>query len=368
MATKTYTTIPTAKQFLRDSSVTFAIRKNDIILTHLDWLLGKLEDTPGKRPVILCDLFLTANFWIKLYHDRNPNLSRERYPVILALFESVVNALASLWGCSPMKVAQTIREIYGRDMHTHGFCVDHGEARAKYFSPMESEQYRLRFKGGLAYQYQWWEDKASHRLVPADSYRCYTAMWRKAENGAKATSTPGYAIFMMDIERNVYMGKANVGDLGSNAGTFHSSFNRGGLVTMAGTIYIVNGKIEAIRADSGHYQPTELNMALFLQALAMYGVKIDTILLFSYDGESRGFALNFLKSKMSWTEFDKQRRKERAHRLNGDDYREMIEMPRKFPDLQRGPAYTRPNQQLQTTVMPPPNVIPGDGGMYFLEE
>ncbi|MBL8177409.1 MAG: hypothetical protein JNK48_22220 [Bryobacterales bacterium] len=364
MATKTYIKVPTAKQFLQDSSVLFSIRKSDIVVTHIDWLLGKLENTAEKRTVILCDLFLTCNFWIKLFHERNPSLNRDRYPVILALFESVVNELASAWGCSQMKVAQTIREIYGRDMHGHGFQVDYGEGRAKYFSPMECEQYRLRFKGGLAYQYQWWEAKASHRLVLADSYRCYSAIKRRGDNGM-ASSSNGYAIFAMNIERAIYMGKADIGENSSRTGTFHSSFNGGGLVTMAGTIYIVNGKIEAIRADSGHYKPTELNMALFLQALAMYGVRIESILLFSYDGESRGFALDFLKSKMSWKEFDTQRRKERAHRIDADDYREMNGLPKKFPDLKRGPAFSRPIPPNALQQTPTVDLSQSGSGPYF---
>lgn len=365
MSVKTYAKVPTAKQFQSDSSVTFAVRKKDIILTHIDWLLTTLENTPEKRIVILCDLFMTCNFWIKSYHERNPNLDRQRYPSVLALFESVVNALSQAWSCSHSKVAQSLREIYGRDMHTHGFCVDHGEGRAKYFSPLEAAQYRIRFKGGLAYQYKWWEDSASDKLVPADSYNCYTAMWRKGVNGDKAVCTPGFCMFAMDMERGMYLGKADIGDVGSHSGTFHSSFNGGGLVTMAGTIYIKNGKIEAVRADSGHYKPNEQNMAFFLQALAMYGVKIEHIILYSWDGQSMGFALNFLKSKMSWPAFEQTRRKERAHRLDGDDYREMIGSPRKFPDVKRGPAYTRPNaNQSQVAVVAPS----GDADFYMAED
>ncbi|MFN7934368.1 MAG: hypothetical protein U0R19_13645 [Bryobacteraceae bacterium] len=365
MGVKTYTSVPSARQFQSDSSVAFAVRKSDIILTHIDWLLSKLETTPEKSTVILCDLFMTCNFWIKSYHDRNPTLDRGRYPVILALFESVVNALAAAWSCGQMKVAQTLREIYGRDMHEHGFTVDLTSGRAQYFSPLEAAQYRARFKGGLVYQYQWWENKASHKLVLADSYRCYTEVQRKGTDGTMTTNSPGFCIFAMDIERVLYLGKADVGGVGSYSGTFHSSFNSGGLLTMAGTIYIMNGKIEAIRADSGHYKPNEQNMAFFLQALAMYGVNVENIILYSWDGQSMGFALNFLKSKMSWPAFEQTRRKERAHRIGGDDYRELKGMPRKFPDLKRGPAYTRPSaNQSQVAVVAPS----GDADFYMAED
>jgi hypothetical protein len=366
MGVITYSSVPSANRFRSDSSVTFAVRRKDIILSHIDWLLSKLETTPEKRVVILCDLFMTCNFWIKAYHEHNPNIERQRYPVVLALFESIVGALAKTWGCSQTKVAQTIREIYGRDMHTHGFQVDYGQGRAKYFSPIEAAQYRLRFKGGLAYQYQWWDPKLSHRLTLADSSRCYTEVSRRGENGRMAVGSKDYCIFAMTLERVVYLGKADVGETDSHSGIFHSSFNGGGIVTMAGTIHIVHGRIKGIRADSGHYKPTEMNMALFLQALAMYGVPIENIALFSYDGESRGFALEFLKSRMSWTEFDKQRRLERAHRLNGDDYRAAIDLPKKFPDLKRGPAVQRP--AVPRTNLPLPVAPPSGEPIFYSAE
>jgi hypothetical protein len=38
-----YASIPTPEQFQHDSSVSFAFRKNDIILSHIDWILQRLK-------------------------------------------------------------------------------------------------------------------------------------------------------------------------------------------------------------------------------------------------------------------------------------------------------------------------------------
>ena len=75
MKNVSYLDIPSKSQFQTDSSVTFAFRSSDRILSHLDWLLDryahwmKKSDFYSMRRVILADLFLTCNYWIKGYHD-----------------------------------------------------------------------------------------------------------------------------------------------------------------------------------------------------------------------------------------------------------------------------------------------------------
>src|SRR5437868_14638150 len=94
-----YRTVPTLREFQQHSSITLAIRSDDRILKHLDWLLECYDrctrspngDVMSKRRVILCDLFLTCNYWIKCYHELNPRMKKERYSAVTALFDVVVD-------------------------------------------------------------------------------------------------------------------------------------------------------------------------------------------------------------------------------------------------------------------------------------
>lgn len=357
MTHRTYSSVPTARKFQSDTSLFFNSRKDDILLTRIDWLLAKLEEAPGKRTVILCDLFLTCNYWIKLFHERHRRILKDRYPYVLALFEAVVEGLCDSLNCKRPMVPQIISEIYGRDMHGHGIQVDHGHEQAKTFSKLERQLYRLRFKGGLAFMYQWWEKKPGSKLVLAESKHAFTPIARKNEQGRMAKASENYGTFVLTMEREIFMAKPYVGQHGARDGIFHSSFTGGDLVTMAGTMLIIEGQIRGIRPDSGHYKPTEMNMALLLQALGMFGVNLRKIQLFSYDGEDRGTGLEFLAARMTWAQFDKQRRDERTHRIDTDDTRDAYGVNKKFPHLQRGPRIPpRPSVNLQ----PPQILIPSD--------
>ena len=362
----TYSQIPTPGQFQHDSSVTFAFRKDDTILTHIDWILERYQSRVrlGNEPVapaILSHLFMTCNFWIKSYHEGNQRMKKERYPAVLALFEAAVNRLCELLQCHRGNLPYILEEIYGRDMHAHGFQVDYDSQRAHYMDKDERQVYRMRFKGGLAYQYPWWSSSAPMRLVPAESSHAYTAIRRKGENGNAEDASQDFGCFVMTLERELYMAKPLVGDAGSQEGMFHSSLTAGGVVTMAGSMLIRNGKILAIRSDSGHYKPTRMNLGLLLQALAMYGVNLKQITLYDFDGANIGMAHDFLKSKMTWDEFEKRRRDERAHRITAEEERNRRGLAPRFPHLpKRAPAVpARPG-----TLAPAPLLEDDSASLY----
>ena len=74
-----YSSVPSAKQFQKDSSITFAVRADDQILTYLDWLLERYEhynakNDYGLRRIVLCEIFLSANYWVKSYHEGRPRM------------------------------------------------------------------------------------------------------------------------------------------------------------------------------------------------------------------------------------------------------------------------------------------------------
>ena len=346
----TYPKVPSPTQFQKDTSITFAYRKDDIVLKHIDWLLEKYQSRSAqgmasKTNPILCDLFMTCNFWIKSYHEGNRRMEKERYPAVLALFEIVVNTLCTALRCTRGSLPDILVEIYGRDMHFHGIQVDHDQDKAKYLTKMERQMYRLRFKSGRAYQYQWWQDDPlSAPLVPAESSRAYTALRRRGLDGHGVDGSENFGCFVMTIERELYMAKPFVPQGPTKDGMFHSSFTCGDVVTMAGTMLIKDGRILGIRADSGHYKPTQMNMALLIQALTMYGVDLKHIKIYEWNGFEVGNITDFMKSRMSWDEFVKQRRLERTHRLETDEARDIRGLDRKFPRLVPPPLPPRPGQ------------------------
>jgi hypothetical protein len=224
-------------------------------------------------------------------------------------------------------------------MHEHGILTDDIRDHAQYFSRQVRGQFRLRFKGGLAYQYQWWEADFGTTPVLAESSRSYAP--EIARQGAGAGSQD-YGGFVMTLEREVFMARHRVVGAYTHAGVFHSSYTGGDRVMMAGTMLIRGGVIRGVRSDSGHYHPTEQNMAAFLQGLAMFGVNLGLIDLFGHAADSLGTGLEFLRSHMTWDQFTKQRQAEQAHRAEGDKYRVAKNLPPRSPQPQPVPTATIP--------------------------
>jgi len=90
-----YKNIPALSKWQSDSSVTFAARKDDRILAQIDFLVERYhhhlrEGNGTMQTTIVSDLFFTLNTWVKLYHQKHPNVKAARYPAIMALFTCVV--------------------------------------------------------------------------------------------------------------------------------------------------------------------------------------------------------------------------------------------------------------------------------------
>jgi hypothetical protein len=90
MPTISYAKVPLLAEFQRDSSAALARRSQDRILCHLDSAIAHYHVAAkrwGKRNVVLCDLFVTANYWLKSFREKDPATKPERYQAVLALFE-----------------------------------------------------------------------------------------------------------------------------------------------------------------------------------------------------------------------------------------------------------------------------------------
>ena len=79
-------------------------------------------------------------------------------------------------------------------------------------------------------------------------------------------SKEGFAIFVMDPEGQVYVGRHDVGKF------HHSSFLGGEPVAAAGEMIVKNGIIETVSNKSGHYRPGPEQMMNLTQKLQSDGV------------------------------------------------------------------------------------------------
>jgi hypothetical protein len=79
-------------------------------------------------------------------------------------------------------------------------------------------------------------------------------------------SGPGFGIFVMSKEGDVYVGSHKVGIF------HHSSFLGGGQVAAAGEMKVVGGKLEMLTNKSGHYKPKHENNMQIIGALKGAGI------------------------------------------------------------------------------------------------
>ena len=301
MAELTYRHMPSVQQFKKDSSVALAVRDKDIILTHIDRKLqayasAVASNEQNTADLLAMELFQSCNFWIASFNRRNPLMLKGRYPAVLALFEAVVNELATAFGLEKTKdgvdlymapkVASLMRDMFGFALHSHGVTLDVKESRAATLDEAQRATYRVYFKHGLAYQRPWWTtgpDRLKLRL--ADSQHAAVPEGLRNANLPGAQASPGYGTFVMTQDRNLYMAIHSLGESGTFAGIFHSSYSGGSRVIAAGSMKIQNGRVLGYRADSGHYQPTEHSLRFLLQALMMYGVDCGRVELLNHLGE-----------------------------------------------------------------------------------
>jgi hypothetical protein len=316
MKNVSYDNIPSLEKWKHDSSVTLAVRASEPGLPRIDELVGELERADKKPSVsgpLLIDLFLTIEYWFKTREMSPKRVNEGRLPAIRGLFECVVAKLGRLLAdrdghpASPAKVSNSIKEMTAACMSNAGYVTD----RTKGFTQFSAKQlyaYRLMFKGGRAFQAPWWSENPNGADQPANSKHGYMPILRKATGVSDvAPAIVGWSPFIMTISRIIYMAKHDFDASRNTNNYFHSSYNNGHRVAIAGTIAISDGLITGVRLDSGHYHPGEHNLTAFLMALRMYGVDLSKISLLDFRGDWIGGVLNsaedFLKDGKSYERF-----------------------------------------------------------------
>jgi hypothetical protein len=327
MKTIVYKDIPSLDQWKRDSSVAFAVRKEEPGLIRIDDLLAEYPSKSATRDAqgpFWIDLFLTIEYWFKMRQIRPGHVEEGRLPAMRGLLDIVLEELSPFFSIREDKggtmgttgelrdhrsawlVSKCIKRMTGASMTNHGFGADHN-MNCTQFDATTVWDYRLWFRDGRAYQVPWWAgNPGDKKLVLANSKHGYLAGVTRGIGDQP--SIKNWSPFIMTISRFIYMAKHDFDPARKKDNYFHSSYNDGNRVGMAGTIGIEDGIIRGVRLDSGHYQPGLHNLTSFLWALKMYQVDLSKVELFDYSGgwihdRLKITADDFLKSGLSWDYF-----------------------------------------------------------------
>jgi hypothetical protein len=210
---------------------------------------------------------------------------------------------------------------------------------AQYLSRAELENYRLRFDNGLA-SMRSRTDPGKWVLANSDGIG-----WSCGDKTLPAMMDKGYAGFALSMGRELFM--AHHRGSFDKDNFFHSSYLSGESVLCTGTIKIVNGRVKAIRNDSGHYQPTVDHLVNVVQTLAMHGVNPAdvTVRAVPYSWKDKGV--------LQTTELRRQGDELLRSRNNGGGlYARMEANAKNIDDREGGKLVTRVR-----TLPPPPVAI-----------
>lgn len=281
-----YTAVPSPTKFQSDSSVSFAVRKQDIVLHRIDQLLEARWCTKdaAKRFIYLSDIFFTADFWLKSFQT-NTSMEKKRETAVYALYAVCAEELCAFFGCTINGLPRELEFMWGRNMSACGVHVDIVQDRAKYISRAEAAQYKLKFKNGKAYMLPWHRSSdAKAKLELCDSKHAYT----KEAQVMGGLPADDYGFFVLSMSRDLYMAKHFASGQNGPKGFYHSSYIGGDSVACSGTMLIVNGVIKRIRTNSGHYQPHANNIRTLIMALRMWGVPLEKVVFEDFKGNIIG--------------------------------------------------------------------------------
>lgn len=354
-----YSYIPPTATFKRDSSVSMARRTADPVLARIDNLLDfyqarRFATEPEAQLYALAaltDLFMATRYWIRLAADptHHSALKPERLPAVKALHGAVVARLGQEIGGDDQAVAEFVRDFKCRSMTDHGKVIDDYEGpdtapqtpvRAYYFKTARRAATAVRFRNGVAYRLGTHEGQKG-RLVKLNSADFESRMQR-----GKLVSLPGWAPFAMGPEGDLYMTRHFIdeNDEGNEyqEKIYHSNYTGGGPLIAAGTMLVVDGKILALRGDSGHYKPSDHNIAEALRVLATRGVDVPRIKIYDWREKNPRptlGAMRFIREQRQefFTEVaDKKKAAIQRQALGGHQVQQLP-----------------PQQQQQQVVMPP---------------
>jgi hypothetical protein len=288
----------------------FAMRWTDLRLKYIDGLMALYEtrrnavktvDDRLDCHTIICSLYFALDSWLKETEKGKVELNLKRKPGVQKLYEQVVKELCRFYDVKVNELPNELEDQFGKEMEQHGRDVDLAwvgkfPAAKELFDQLEDymqaqpgqkykgigkfqdpymtaiipfykerwdvEKYRVWFRGGTAYQLEWWDDKEPDpKGVKLDTVQNY-------ERKSTSRECAGYTLSM---GRDLYVGQ-HIADLKNKEAFFHSAYLAGAKCQCAGEIRAVAGKITLVNSASGHYKPKSDNLMFILDYLKSQGV------------------------------------------------------------------------------------------------
>jgi hypothetical protein len=250
--------------------------------------------------VNLCDLFLTADYWLK-YYQSNAGYQKEYANIVTKLYGNIVDALCASYKCTSNVLPDKLQTMFGRELRLTGYNVDSTQRLAEYAEAGEVEKYRLRFKDGKAYQYPWWQffGGTDSALVLCESKRAQPR--KQVHTTATGGDVPDWGYCVMSMNRELYMARHEAGDeKRKKKGVYHSYYLAGRTPMFSGSMLIEAGEIKGIAPNSGHYKSNKNNTLALLQALQMFSVPLTNVSIYDKDCNFESKAPAFLRSNGKW--------------------------------------------------------------------
>ncbi|MEX2571964.1 MAG: hypothetical protein WD737_11755 [Gemmatimonadota bacterium] len=306
--------IPNRAQFQKSTNLKRVFtnkRASDTILKGIDALIDTFHLQPAgpAQAILLGKLYYATEAWLKKAERGEPGVHRGRKSGVYDLYVQVVQELSAVTGVPINLLPNWLAETFGKSLVEHGAELDIRENLADYLSEVEVRKFRLRFKGGVAYQQQWWTNKT--KWVPASSANVVEGtvdLARKQGNAGAEVLSNGFSGYVLSQGGDFYSGPhfapRNQGQK-ANTGRYHSSYFGGEAILSAGEIKIENGRIIEINTNSGHYQPGPKHVRMAVETLALHGVKLDTVWVAAF-GQPRMRASEYLaREGLNFTPADK---------------------------------------------------------------
>jgi hypothetical protein len=303
----TYPGLPTVGQWKSDSDDGATAREDDSALIRIDELLANIQHTPPGASSLgpaLIDLFLDVNDWLERRRGQAGHAGR--WEAVRALREAALTRL------SPMIVDARDPEPFEaalaramRTMNELGAAVGDGfdPFGAGYrFSQEKTLNHRLVFRGGLAFQIPWWRERQGGESPLACSERI---AGERGERREFLAPTEKASPFIVLANQQIFLTRRHraPADSFSSAAAPDAAHR----IVMAGMLLIVDGRLEALRLDSGDFHAETDELRGFLTYLKHHGVDLRTLRLVDC-GRDRiaGVSVSadrFLRSGSEWAHF-----------------------------------------------------------------
>jgi len=289
-----WTTIPSMLEFKRQTGRAHGMRigRADAIMLRVDAILQQVATHSGDTGYYLCacDLYFTVDYWLK----KNTRATNPAYDIMFELFTVTVSTLTRIFRCTVNVLPRELDLTFGRTLSRHGKELDELRGLRQPVAPAELNYMRLLFEGGKAYRIS--KSNGGRKLVNSKDFH----------NPAIGFFS-GFAGFVMSMSREIYIARHECVGAVKEGNFYHSSYFLGGPVMSAGSLWIENGVVKWICADSGHYQPHDTNMVSLLMALRMHGVSLAGVNITDYSHRKTLTAEAFLAANGKWNAFADRR-------------------------------------------------------------